>query len=911
MLNHTYTSVKNANLVDCGKKQHISSQPFPLLRDNFLGEYRTELDKKKVLANLGIATDLSLEWEYIKGDIGRSVALMTELDSRTKYVTQIGEFKDEVITIIEGVKYLESIVGGEQDAEAKQDERITDLETNLKDISESLGESLQDLQDYIQNTVDVNLNDLQDKFEEISTKVDNITSLIQVSTKENNALSLITDENNPGLYVPDLSEELTTATNNISGLQTAVDDISKTLPNFVTKDDLGGGDFDFVNQDDFDSYTTTTNQTLSEIKTDLANTVKTGEDGHVSTLYVKQISKETSDNGENISITNSFEMNQGIPLDVRFVVKSLDELHSLKPSVCYAGMGVIVSNQASLYILREPTNGIIDEEYIKDEEGINWKCPEDLVIEVLTQEEYDKKVEDGETSPHMFYYIHEEVVEEPRREQFESDEAYTEALNKWLRVLQQKYMSAVWGQEIENLVASKASNEAIKSLESEIQRLQSLIDALSGGAGSVNLKDLNTQVSQNTSDIDSLIKEGGTIPTLQTDLSNLKTSVEDNYVTKESITDENSTVQYIFVRNKDFETYKTEHADAIATSITTDKVITTEVAIDNVSVTANEQNDLLINNDRVALSKEVPVIELIDYQVFKDKPIESLEDKYYYVFNDEERYLLQSDFSKYQTQQSNTIRTISDLVNVNKLSIGTLENLSTGNKVNLVLAINEIQGYVSQLSADLGTLTTEEGVITSMQTSINDLKTEISSKYVTIDAITASTEEEPKVNYIFVRNSEFEAYQQQQADAIATSITTEQLNTTELVINDAYITYEDSKLLLGEESIALQSQVPVIEFLSNETFKDKNKEDDVYYYVYDDTDRYILDSEFTSYKTQQNQVTTNLNNGITKNQTSIGDLTTLTTENQNTLVLAINELVSKINALDAEVKDLKQKLGNT
>jgi hypothetical protein len=76
MLNHTYTSVKNANLVDCGKRDPIPSQPFPLLRDNYLGEYRTELDKKRVLANLGIATELSLEWEYIKGDIGRSVALM-------------------------------------------------------------------------------------------------------------------------------------------------------------------------------------------------------------------------------------------------------------------------------------------------------------------------------------------------------------------------------------------------------------------------------------------------------------------------------------------------------------------------------------------------------------------------------------------------------------------------------------------------------------------------------------------------------------------------------------------------------------------------------------------------------------------------------------------------------------------
>jgi hypothetical protein len=99
--------------------------------------------------------------------------------------------------------------------------------------------------------------------------------------------------------------------------------------------------------------------------------------------------------------------------------------------------------------------------------------------------------------------------------------------------------------------------------------------------------------------------------------------------------------------------------------------------------------------------------------------------------------------------------------------------------------------------------------------------------------------------------------------------------------------------------------------LSNETFENKKKEDDIYYYVYDDTDRYVLDSEFTSYKTQQNAVTTNLNTGITKNQTSIGDLATLTTTNQNTLVLAINELVSKINSLTDEVDTLKQKLGIT
>jgi hypothetical protein len=96
MLNHTYTSVKNANLVDCGKKQHISSQPFPLLKDNFLGEFRTELEKKKVLSNLGIASELSLEWEYIKGDISRSEALTKEFDARTKYISQLDGFTKNV-----------------------------------------------------------------------------------------------------------------------------------------------------------------------------------------------------------------------------------------------------------------------------------------------------------------------------------------------------------------------------------------------------------------------------------------------------------------------------------------------------------------------------------------------------------------------------------------------------------------------------------------------------------------------------------------------------------------------------------------------------------------------------------------------------------------------------------------------
>lgn len=749
MLNHTYTSVNNANLVDCGRKQHIPSQPFPLIKDNYLGEFRTELDKKKVLANLGIATSLSLEWEYIKGDIGRSEALIQELDSRTKYISEIDGFEKN---IIQGIKYLEGVIKNTQSNENTQNSRIEKLESDSKSIIKDLS----DLKIYLTDTIDVDLNKIKSDLNTITEKVNNITDLIQVSTKENNALTLLSGEY-PGLYVTDLSEEVLKASENISYLQTDVSLIQEDIKTFVTRDELGGGDFDFVsqgdfdtyvnqndekienlvnksefdtyvsktdktisnlagksefdtfvqqtntkidslvNQDDFDNYIGSTDSKLSEIEEELKNTVKTGEDGHVDTLYVNTISKNNDDS--NIKITDSFEVESGIPLDVRFVVKSLDELHALNPSVCYPGMGVVVSDQASLYILREPTNGIIDVNYVKDDNGINWKCPEDLVIEVLTQEEYNKKVEENSINPNMFYYIHEEVTEEPNRKDFSSDEAYLEALNRWLRVLQQKYMSAVWGKEIEELVSSKASNTAIKSLETEIQRLSALIESLSGGSSGVNLKDLDNQVSTNTSNINTLIEEDGIIPIIQNDLSNLQNTVTSDYVTKEEITSENPDVEYIFVKKTAFETYKKEHEQQIEKEIVTDKITTSKVLLTDNTLTSNE-NDLLFNDEKVALNKQVPVIEVIDnasYEALSEKDPKT----YYYVYDEDERYVLDSEFSDYKSSQSGIISTLSESININKREIGDLSVLSTENGNTLVYAINELSTKIQMLLVEL------------------------------------------------------------------------------------------------------------------------------------------------------------------------------------------------------------------
>lgn len=62
MLNHTYTSVHDANITQCDKHCHKPKKQQVLIKENFLSEFKTELDKKKVLKNLGINQDLSLEW---------------------------------------------------------------------------------------------------------------------------------------------------------------------------------------------------------------------------------------------------------------------------------------------------------------------------------------------------------------------------------------------------------------------------------------------------------------------------------------------------------------------------------------------------------------------------------------------------------------------------------------------------------------------------------------------------------------------------------------------------------------------------------------------------------------------------------------------------------------------------------
>ena len=666
MLNHTYTSVNNANLVDCGKKQHIPSQPFPLIKENYLGEFRTELDKKKVLANLGIATSLSLEWEYIKGDIGRSDSLMQELDSRTQYISQLDGFQKSVI---EGLKHLETIVGGEEEGEELQNTRLTALELGAL----TLTTEIDNLKTYLSDTVEVDINRIENSLQSISEKVNNITNLIQVSAAEGNALSLLYGEN-AGLYVPDLSKQVQDSSDKIVTLRTDVTNIQESLDTFVTKEELGGGDFDFVDQGDFDTYVTNTNNAINSINDVLKTTVKTGEDGHVDTLYVNTISKNNDDG--NIKVTDSFEMESGIPLDVRFVVADLDALTGLSAKVCYPGMGVIVNSVSSLYILRNPGEGVkLTQEYVGN--LYNWKCPEDLVTVALTYDEY-KALE--EVNPNVFYYIYEDEIKrttEPKREEYPTEEEFNTAWHTWvnsLKQLSQEYMSASWGVDIENKVSKKANQVDVTSLNTKVKDLQTQIDTISGGDGDTSLSSLDQRLEVAEDQLLYLLgseddvepNEKGKISEIEESIQGLNSKVEDEYVSKASIMDENNTTDYIFLKKSEYSQDVKEREDASKKSITTETLTATEVVSDSITLSSLpitvKDDDLLINNKEVAVIEDVPKIIYLtqaEYDALDSSEIDK--DAYYYTTNDD-TYVTRTAFDTKLAQLNTTISAQSSLI---------------------------------------------------------------------------------------------------------------------------------------------------------------------------------------------------------------------------------------------------------
>ena len=259
MIQPIYTSVSNADIKPCGKKGHlIKSEPIPLLRDNYLGEYRTELERAKVRKNLGIADEQSLLWGNISGTIEAQKDLVQYIEQKWTYTSDVAE---NINTIKDALDYALFFISQyeantEEIEEIKVD--ISNIRTSIQVLEEDLkgkidtnseglinlsqdivkiNQTISDLNTAIENIdVDKNIlnwikNNLQNS-KTVEIKEDNTIEVI-LSKQDNNAIHLIEQELPsaeeeepstiilPGIYVKNLEPQLEEAQESIEEIQKA------------------------------------------------------------------------------------------------------------------------------------------------------------------------------------------------------------------------------------------------------------------------------------------------------------------------------------------------------------------------------------------------------------------------------------------------------------------------------------------------------------------------------------------------------------------------------------------------------------------------------------------------------------------------------------------------------------------
>lgn len=262
MIQSIYTSVSNADIVPCGKKgQKISSDPIPLLRNNYLGEYRTELEKAKVRKNLGIADEQSLLWGNLEGHVEEQKDLVDYIEGKWEYHHAISEDINTVAEALDYVIYFVSNFKSDNESISQLKDDVIRIDKDIEDVNTLIEETKQALEESIQGNADdiEALEEALEKTNEAIKKLNeglgninvdaNILAWIQKSVEGSDTITLEDDTTlkviisqvqgnaitiNEGLYVKDFSVEIGNNTEKLGELETKVENNSKAIESLET-----------------------------------------------------------------------------------------------------------------------------------------------------------------------------------------------------------------------------------------------------------------------------------------------------------------------------------------------------------------------------------------------------------------------------------------------------------------------------------------------------------------------------------------------------------------------------------------------------------------------------------------------------------------------------------------------------
>lgn len=267
MIQPTYISERK-----CGNKWYpMDDQPVPLLRTNYLSEFRTEIEKAQARKNLGIPDEMQMKWGGMSGYVEEQRDLVEYMEMKWKYTTELSEdittveqaldyimelitsytdqngevtnIKEELKTITKDIEDTNSLLKETEEALQKNidtnSEDITSLEESVKTINSALEQLNQDL---ININVDSNILEWIKKHLSETIELQDENLAVKISEDESNAI-----ENKNGLYVKDNSSELSANTQAIEDLQESQKTIQEQLTEQQTTIDDVVKDIDEIN----------------------------------------------------------------------------------------------------------------------------------------------------------------------------------------------------------------------------------------------------------------------------------------------------------------------------------------------------------------------------------------------------------------------------------------------------------------------------------------------------------------------------------------------------------------------------------------------------------------------------------------------------------------------------------------
>ena len=171
MIQSIYAAVNNGNQVHCGKRiPKYQAQPIPLMKNNYLSEFRTQLEKAKARKNLGIGDEYSLTWGNITGHIEDNNDLIKFIEDQWKYEYVSPYIQQEIKNVKQALDYsLYYISTYEANDQAVQElsRQFDTLTTHVNDIQQSLQEDINNNSNSIE-TIENNIRDINQAISDIN-----------------------------------------------------------------------------------------------------------------------------------------------------------------------------------------------------------------------------------------------------------------------------------------------------------------------------------------------------------------------------------------------------------------------------------------------------------------------------------------------------------------------------------------------------------------------------------------------------------------------------------------------------------------------------------------------------------------------------------------------------------------------